>query len=719
MHDNVLNMSYGHYVQMVSLWLASISKNPLNAAFIVGNVLILPGLGLTVWFRWKRQPWVTPIPGALFLALVHLNGYYWLGQQLNLKFIPASLFSDWMPMLFALIACGLWLFTFPFDALKTSASRGLARISLFVGLLVFIITVLGMTLSGAFLQSFASVKPLQSESLELLFLWSAIGSSLLAAGLVTGGLQFARQSTQLSSKMSQYQTLSEQHLLVREVFDLIHSTNNRDLLCQTVLKAVLGLIQVEGACIAPCHPETRQLGSPLAAFPAQFQAAIPESLISLIQESMGAPVRFKTGMPLHMAHGMAFPIQTEHLLLGALLLYTTRPLLVLPMNLILLQTLCKQTAIALNRLQLQWEKGKAEERFSTQLHLTKSLAENLGLGIFAVNPQGELLFMNSTAETLLGWNRRELKNKSLIPLIQRISAENPKTDGAACNVEAYFTRKDGDDLPVYCASAPIAMGNKTQGQIYVFHDLSRQKQHEQELKLYVKRLEQSNQALEQFAYLASHDLQAPLIKLQQFSDMLDSKALLDEESQDIILRIQKSAQRMQALIQDILMLAKMSTNRKPFEDVDLGRVIRQVLDDYQDKINRLEAKIQIAPMPVLAGDSSLLQLLIRNLLDNALKFRQESVPPEITFHCEYLQLGFCQLTCQDNGIGFSSTQSERIFEMFERLHGVNQYPGNGIGLSLCKKVVEQHNGTIRADGKPQQGAKFVITLPLRQDSPLI
>jgi light-regulated signal transduction histidine kinase (bacteriophytochrome) len=289
-------------------------------------------------------------------------------------------------------------------------------------------------------------------------------------------------------------------------------------------------------------------------------------------------------------------------------------------------------------------------------------------------------------------------------------------DTAPLDCEDNFTRKDGSVFPVACSAAIIASDEEASGLIYAFRDETDRKKAEQELGMYATRLEQSNRDLEKFAYVASHDLQAPLIKLQKFSEMLQKMEHLDEEGKDIVNRMQASASRMQELVLGILAVARITTSKKPFESVDLGQVVRNVLEDCEEKIRALNAEVSVGPMDVVEGDPLQLGQMIQNLVDNALKFHRPGVRPEIHIFTRRADDRNLQFVVEDNGIGFKQEYSERIFQMFERLHGMSQYEGTGIGLAIAQKTAEHHHGTIQAYSIPEKGSKFVITIPLKQSA---
>ena len=246
-------------------------------------------------------------------------------------------------------------------------------------------------------------------------------------------------------------------------------------------------------------------------------------------------------------------------------------------------------------------------------------------------------------------------------------------------------------------------------------DLKRQ----QELEMYAKALEVSNRELQDFVFVASHDLQEPLRKVLSFGEFLQEEygGKLEETGRDYLDRIRSAATRMQILINDLLTLTRVTTKAKPFESVDLNKILREVLSDLEVRIQEKKAKVEIGPLPTLEADSTQMRQLFQNLIGNALKFHRPGVPPEVRVEADAGTEGrLCRIWVRDNGIGFDNKYAEQIFKVFERLHGRDEYEGTGIGLAVCRKVVERHNGTIMAEGFPGQGSTFIVSLPLRQNS---
>jgi signal transduction histidine kinase len=243
----------------------------------------------------------------------------------------------------------------------------------------------------------------------------------------------------------------------------------------------------------------------------------------------------------------------------------------------------------------------------------------------------------------------------------------------------------------------------------------------------IARLESANKDLDRFAFMASHDLQEPLRKIRIFSDLLfvKYKDLLDDDGKMNIVRIQGAAERMQALIKDILTFSKISIEKGTFVKTSLNSVIDEVLSELEGQVQEKNAKIIVDKLPTLHVNPGLIRPLFHNLISNALKYCKKDMSPVVNIHSEMqaaqidaaakpVEHRFCRIYVQDNGIGFDQKYSEEIFGMFKRLHLNSEYEGTGIGLALCKKIVEEHNGYISAKSKLNEGSTFIISLPVKQ-----
>lgn len=238
-----------------------------------------------------------------------------------------------------------------------------------------------------------------------------------------------------------------------------------------------------------------------------------------------------------------------------------------------------------------------------------------------------------------------------------------------------------------------------------------------------RELARSNKELEEFAYVASHDLQEPLRKISSFSDRLQSVAsqVLDDEAKDYLKRMQDAAQRMRAMIDALLNLSRVGRGERDLGPVDLRKLTEDIVSDLKSNLSACKARVEISDLPVVYGDPIELRQLFVNLIGNSLKFRHKDVEPVISIFTDKPNQGASALDSarnsmhricvRDNGIGFDSEHKEKIFAIFQRLHGRGQYEGSGIGLALCKKIAQSYGGNITAEGAPGDGATFTVTLP--------
>jgi signal transduction histidine kinase len=251
----------------------------------------------------------------------------------------------------------------------------------------------------------------------------------------------------------------------------------------------------------------------------------------------------------------------------------------------------------------------------------------------------------------------------------------------------------------------------------------------------VDRLEKANKELDRFAFMASHDLQEPLRKILMFTSRIYAKNVnaLDTEVLSDLKRIQKATTRMQDLIQDILMFSKVTVQKESFIRSDMKELIEEVLEDLNESVVAKNASIELGEIPALHVNPVLMRPLFFNLISNALKYSKVNVPPVIKIYPDPVNpvngsnavnertygtssKEYCRIYVKDNGIGFDQRYSEQIFEMFKRLHSQDEYEGTGIGLALCKQIVEKHDGFINVLSKIDEGSTFIVSLPITHNN---
>ena len=389
------------------------------------------------------------------------------------------------------------------------------------------------------------------------------------------------------------------------------------------------------------------------------------------------------------------------------------------------------------RLLREQEARRSDTRF-------QAMVENSSDMITIRDHQGNLRFRSSSIKNILGFEPDEYANRASYDLIHpddlgaiRTSSEAlakgeidmfqveyrcRHKNGSWRVLEGIARRFDDDSIDLH-------------GIIVNSRDITDRKTAERQLRSYTAKLEQSNRELQEFAYVASHDLQEPLRKVQAFGDRLEKKCAdaLSDEGRDYVARMKNAAGRMQNLINDLLTFSRVATKTQPFREVDLKRVVEEVASDLEVRIEQTGGRVEIGELPALDADALQMRQLFQNLIGNALKFHRADAAPVVKIYAETLSSNgasfslngeeirtvggedFCRIVVEDNGIGFDEKYLDRIFTVFQRLHGRMEYEGSGIGLAVCRKIVERHGGSITAQSREGSGSKFFIDLPLTHE----
>lgn len=366
------------------------------------------------------------------------------------------------------------------------------------------------------------------------------------------------------------------------------------------------------------------------------------------------------------------------------------------------------------------ERKRDEQRITDALEYNKTLINSSSLGIGTYDEAGKCILANeallkslgTTRELVLGENYNQSKIWKKTGLIE--SAQEAVTSGNETRREVHLKPSRGEEIWLDCRFTPFSSHGEPHLLLSV-DDITLSKQAEMNLKIYAARLEQSNRDLQEFAYIASHDLQEPLRKVLAFGDRLASKYgdLLDETGRDYLKRMRDASQRMQTLINDLLSFSRVSTRAQPFTDVDLNLLAQEVVSDLEFQIDRTHGYVVIDLLPTIEADPTQMHQLFQNLITNALKFHRDDTPPTIHVSAD-TQDSTCQIRFIDNGIGFEVQYLDRIFKPFQRLHSRQEYEGSGMGLAICRRIVERHGGEITAVSTPGEGSTFIVTLPIDQ-----
>jgi PAS domain S-box-containing protein len=336
------------------------------------------------------------------------------------------------------------------------------------------------------------------------------------------------------------------------------------------------------------------------------------------------------------------------------------------------------------------------------------------IGKAIVDLNGILLRGNPALERMLEAEDGSLIGANLVELVGQLVLDPEALAKAMFEDEHDVQLPSGATIRLHFSIAVVHEDGALVGFVVQMQDVTERYRLEEERATLAEQLVRSNQELEEFASVASHDLQEPLRKIRAFSDRLVSRHAerLGDAAADLV-RIQDAATRMQILIDDVLAYSSVDRQAVGFAAVDLAEIMAATTADSQDQLDAVGGSVRMGPLPVIDGDGGELRQLFENLLSNAIKFRRPDEPLRIeVFEDESLSNGGESIVVfADNGIGFEEQYAEKVFLIFKRLHGRSAYPGTGIGLAICRKIVGRHGGTIRAVTTAGAGARFVIAFP--------
>ncbi len=368
---------------------------------------------------------------------------------------------------------------------------------------------------------------------------------------------------------------------------------------------------------------------------------------------------------------------------------------------------------------------ESEERF-------RNTFDHAGIGMAVVGLDGRWLRVNHAILRILGYEETELLAKTFQDIthpedldadlgqLRRLLAG----EIVSYQMEKRYFHRAGHTV---WARLTVSLVRDEAGQPRHFvsqvEDITDRKRAGEQLAAYAARLAAKNRELQDFAHVASHDLQEPLRKIQAFGDRLDQRAgaRLEPDERDYLSRMRAAAARMSGLIDALLSYSRVASQARAFAPVSLDEVLQEALQDLEFRVEKTGGRVEAGPLPRLEGDAVQMRQLFQNLVGNALKYHRSGVPPLVRVSAAPAPEGVLaapgpawEIRVEDNGIGFEPRHAEAIFGVFHRLHGRDSYEGAGVGLAICRRIVERHAGRVRAEGRPGEGARFVVTLPAVQ-----
>ena len=366
---------------------------------------------------------------------------------------------------------------------------------------------------------------------------------------------------------------------------------------------------------------------------------------------------------------------------------------------------------------------RVEER-TTELRYEKELLQtildHIPVMICLFDPDGEVKVLNKHYTDTIGWKSEKSENTVTTEACNQdlVTCEGLLSDvrrGGQSWRDSIVRTKDGRDLETTWTNVKLSNGSL----IAIGIDISERKRAEEQIRLYLGRLERSNQELQDFVFAASHDLQEPLRKIQSFGSLLvdEFEDSISEEGCDFLTRMQDAAARMRGLIDSLLAYSRVTTKISPFSKVDLGEAVQEALANLEILGKETNGTVNVDELPTVEGDKFQIIQLFQNLIGNALKFHRKGESPRVKIHSRLIhgersyKGDFYEIRVEDDGIGFDEIYLSRIFSPFQRLHGRSEYEGVGVGLAICLKIVERHNGHLNATSRPGRGAVFLVTLP--------
>jgi PAS domain S-box-containing protein len=340
------------------------------------------------------------------------------------------------------------------------------------------------------------------------------------------------------------------------------------------------------------------------------------------------------------------------------------------------------------------------------------------VGYCTVDRNGFILEANQTLSVLLGIDQAKLTHKKLSDFVDReaqdeyyLHHQRTFEESQRQVTDIQMVKHTGESIVMRLESA-LDQKDPTRIRV-ILSDISEQKQAEKALAHYTQELERANQALQDFSFIASHDLQEPLRKVKTFGEMLLANfgEALGDEGKSYLTRMMLAAARMDSLLRGLLAYSRVTTQAVPFAEVDLNRIAAEVLSDLEARLMETGGKVAVGELPTIQADPMQMRQLFQNLISNALKYHRPGVPPLVSVTSGSVANSSIEIIVKDNGIGIDMQYTEHIFEPFTRLNGKPAQDGTGMGLAICKKIIDRHHGTVSVSSVLDQGSTFTVTLP--------
>lgn len=719
-----------HLVSVHFNFLAILSRPALKGPqFLTAvSITIFSGVILTL-IKWRNRENIV-VYGAGFPAVIMFSIALFaiLGHWQHLPHLPNFMMSCPCAVAFLFLTLGLLMGTIPFKGLFLPLLSLRPKTVLMSILSVFG----GLALLIKGLEDIHSIHQLVSGNLTHLtrhLVVSAMNTVCLTTLFVVLSLRALHNYDEAAYRAAAQKEYTDTEALLRRATEIIHNDLPIHERMQRITHLISAVLGYEYCVITGFAANTGKIKEPFSFYDAtnplwkpQLSNPMQEALEKILPEicreeqvveiSQLNPQQIQAIFPSNPVYGLAAPMLYRDQCLGAVFLAKKQQPKNMPyIEKRIINSLAEQLAIVITQQEL------LDTLKITELNFQKILDANI-IGVIFWRLDGTVTYANQAFLDMTGYTREDIKQgkvtwPNLIPhseeeeYFRRIREIVEK--GIILPRESHFQTKDGKLIDVIRSSTMLE-GDKNEVFSFIVN-ITKRKQVETELT-------EKNKELEQFASIASHDLQAPLRKIRTFLDILqqDAKDRLTETDLAYIERVQSSALRMQQLISDLLSLARFSRNLRPFEQVNMRDLLHQVLHDLAIEIAQRQAIVEVGELFPIDADPTQAYQLLQNLLSNGLKYQKPDLPPHIKIHMEKVGSNRCRLICEDNGIGFSPDKTEWIFNPFIRIHPDSQTKGTGIGLAICRKITERHQGKIWAVSQPGEGATFIAELPIRQTS---